>query len=265
MTDPSPGARLLQLYRESVEPEPAAIDALWKDVADPDAELRILRPVPRTRAARGGSRLVLAGSFAAVAAATLVAWWLGSTGRSAAPTGQRAPSSAPYGDGSSERDGDAVVKTSARARTHPDVAGQLAPARQDPPTPTAGAPPPAAETPSRPHRTPSRAAKLDPLAEETALIRRAEASLRAGNPAGALDVLKEHALEFPSGALTTERKALRAIALCLRGNRIQGRGEAALLRHHAASKPYRERIRRACEDASSFSVPAGKEESRPQR
>ena len=95
-------------------------------------------------------------------------------------------------------------------------------------------------------RSRPRAAKLDPLVRETSLLRQAEASLRADEPAEALDVLGEHAREFPQSSLAVERAALRVIALCRSGKQAQGRGEAALLERHAASKPYRERIRRAC-------------------
>jgi hypothetical protein len=227
-------------YRDAVEPEATEVDALWKAVADPDAEFRILRPSAPPPVRRREARWAWVGGLSALAAAVLVAWWIGSSGQEATPKGSQAPTAAPYGTVPSE---------------HPN---RIAP---NPPSPAGSDAAGGREEPSEdlevvaPHpervRTPKRSSatkpsKLEQLARETAMIRSAEASLRKDDPAAALDVLREHALAFPKGALTIERKALRVIALCRGGHAIQGRGEAALLDRHEASTPYRERMRRAC-------------------
>jgi hypothetical protein len=57
----------------------------------------------------------------------------------------------------------------------------------------------------------------DRLAEEVAIIARAEAALRGGRPAVALEVLNEHERKFGNGLLSEERIAARAQALCALG------------------------------------------------
>jgi len=57
----------------------------------------------------------------------------------------------------------------------------------------------------------------DRLAEEVAIIARAETALRSGHPAVALDVLNEHERKFGNGLLAEERIAARAQALCALG------------------------------------------------
>lgn len=57
----------------------------------------------------------------------------------------------------------------------------------------------------------------DRLAEEVAIIARAEAALRGGRPAVALEALNEHERKFGNGLLAEERIAARAQALCALG------------------------------------------------
>ena len=57
----------------------------------------------------------------------------------------------------------------------------------------------------------------DRLAEEVAIIARAETALRSGRPALALEVLNEHERKFGNGLLAEERIAARAQALCALG------------------------------------------------
>lgn len=57
----------------------------------------------------------------------------------------------------------------------------------------------------------------DRLAEEVAIIARAETALRTGRPAAALEVLNEHERKFGNGLLAEERIAARAQALCALG------------------------------------------------
>jgi len=73
------------------------------------------------------------------------------------------------------------------------------------------------EAPRRPRVSTARpepAVDADGLAEETRLLRRARASVAAGDPSHALTTLAEHAERFPRGALREARMALEVEALC---------------------------------------------------
>lgn len=241
MNEQSTGARLLAQYREIIDPSAEQLDDVWRDVSDPDAAPRILAP-RRARSARPTPhrRLRLAvGGLVALAAAAAVAWWIGSTSQRAAVATDDSKTQAPYGVEAHERGGRAV-------RGGPERAARVAPTSTE--AEAVEAPEPAREPslPAGASRGRSRPTSPDPLLREAELLRRAEALLRSNDPVGALEVLAEHARELPESSLAIERSALRVIALCRSGNQVQGRGEAALLERHAASKPYRERIRRAC-------------------
>jgi hypothetical protein len=54
----------------------------------------------------------------------------------------------------------------------------------------------------------------DSLREERALVARANAALRDGDPRAALGAVAEHARRFPDGVLAEERTATRVVALC---------------------------------------------------
>ena len=72
-------------------------------------------------------------------------------------------------------------------------------------------PPPSVASESKPPvRVASRKPTSVDLAAELALIRRA----RAAKPEQALELRADHARSFPAGALSSEREALRAAALC---------------------------------------------------
>lgn len=74
-----------------------------------------------------------------------------------------------------------------------------------------------------------RALPNDGLAREVALLSRATTALRAGNPALALKALDEHQHRFPNGALSEERRAARARALCSLGRMEEGRRQLSQL------------------------------------
>jgi hypothetical protein len=88
-------------------------------------------------------------------------------------------------------------------------------------------------------------APVDGLQAELGLVRAAHDALRAGQPAAALARTEEHRREYPDGALSEERDALRVCAIC-----ALGRGDAeteaqAFLASHPSS-PFVTRIREAC-------------------
>lgn len=102
----------------------------------------------------------------------------------------------------------------------------------------------AAARPESKARTP---APLDPpdrssLSEETALIDRVRASMRAGDPSAAERALDEHAARFPRGSLTAEATVARIELSLTRGDfaGARARGER-FLREHPGS-PHERRV-----------------------
>ncbi len=95
--------------------------------------------------------------------------------------------------------------------------------------------------PSAPH-------KPDRLAQEVALLSRATAELRAGHAGKALQALDEHQRRFPSGALSEDRRAAKAQALCSLGRVSEGRAELAQL---APQSPAAARAKQVCDSASA--------------
>lgn len=252
MTEPDDGARILAQYRDAIEPSSARLAAILRDVSDPDARPRILeRGRRRTRArpaSRRGLQLVVGSGLVALAAA-VVAWWISSTTQRVTAVADDGSSQAPFGVAPREPAGKAARHGSTPVRPEPAPVEPTGSPELEAPSGVASPAAPAGSDASRSRpRATDQGALAGPsaLARETALIEAAETSLRDEDPAGALAVLAEHAREFPRGGLAVEAAALRVIALCRRGNVAQGRGEATLLEQQAASKPYRERIRRAC-------------------
>ncbi len=79
--------------------------------------------------------------------------------------------------------------------------------------------PPSTQTPTLTPRGPGR------LAEEVAILSRAQTDLHAGHFASALRLLEEHARKFPRGALAQERVAARIQALCGAGRHTEANAE----------------------------------------
>jgi hypothetical protein len=88
----------------------------------------------------------------------------------------------------------------------------------------------------------------DGLAEEVALLSRAETELRAGRPAKALLALAEHQRKFPRGALAEERTAARIQALCALGRNDEANAQLRQLMHISPNSAHEERARQACRD-----------------
>lgn len=100
--------------------------------------------------------------------------------------------------------------------------------------------------PARARPTPS-SARPDALAQEVQLLARATRSMRAGRPMQALAVLDEHQRRFPGGALSEERRAARAQALCALGRITEGRAEQSQL---PPRSPTAARAAQACDAAA---------------
>jgi hypothetical protein len=88
----------------------------------------------------------------------------------------------------------------------------------------------------------------DRLAEEVALLSRATKALRAGRAGEALKALDEHQSRFPRGALSEERRAAKAEALCSLGRMSEGRAELGRL---APQSPAAARAKQVCDSGSS--------------
>jgi hypothetical protein len=86
----------------------------------------------------------------------------------------------------------------------------------------------------------------DRLAEEIAILSRAETELHAGRPASALEVLGEHRRKFPNGVLAQERIAARIHALCALGRTSEAESELARLERLSPGSPQEDRAREAC-------------------
>jgi len=87
------------------------------------------------------------------------------------------------------------------------------------------------------------------LAEEVAILSRAEKELHAGRPSSALAVLEEHRQKFPSGELAQERIAARVHALCALGRVADAEAALARLRRVSPGSPQEGRAREACAPA----------------
>jgi hypothetical protein len=74
----------------------------------------------------------------------------------------------------------------------------------------------------------------------------ASSALGDDEPDDALHILNEHARRFPHGALSEERRALRAIGLC-KQRAPQARRELEAFLHSDAQSPLAARVREACE------------------
>jgi len=70
----------------------------------------------------------------------------------------------------------------------------------------------------------------DRLAEEVAILSRAESERHAGRFSSALGVLEEHRRKFPRGALAQERMAARVRVLCGLGRTSEAEAELATLK-----------------------------------
>jgi hypothetical protein len=107
----------------------------------------------------------------------------------------------------------------------------VVPVVEEPPAPAAPALPEHAPSPAapEPERTVGPRRPSDRLAEEVAILSRAETELHAGRFAGALRLLAEHEREFPRGTLVQERVAAKIHALCGMGRTAEAQTELSRL------------------------------------
>lgn len=240
---------LLAAYREERRPSPAARERMWA------------RWVEHRRPRRAWVRGAV---IAAVAVAALVLLWLASRGLPGELARGREPGSgvqAPFDRASDSAGGTAVAAGGRAVGSGEALMAEPADARPASEAPAAVAAEPSSEgrasegagsgsrtaAGSKPASSePATDSERDAPIDDLALVEAAEAALRAGTPARALELLREHEQRFPSAPTAEERQALRVLALCAAGREVEGRGARwAFLREHPRSA-YRERIENAC-------------------
>jgi hypothetical protein len=111
---------------------------------------------------------------------------------------------------------------------------------------SAPAPPPTPVAKSETAAPRASSRSRDRLAEEVEILSRAEADLHRGQASLALRSLEEHQRKFPNGALTAERRAARARALCALGRASEASAELTRLSRIAPGSPLERRAREAC-------------------
>lgn len=84
------------------------------------------------------------------------------------------------------------------------------------------------------------------LGQEAQLIGEVHSALRLGSASRALELLRQHAEQFPHGALVIERWGARALALCALGERQAARLSYDELRRLAPNSPLLLRVEIAC-------------------
>jgi hypothetical protein len=130
----------------------------------------------------------------------------------------------------------------ARAEKQPAVAVTSLVAVATPPATTQAS----TRNPSPADKTPS----AESLAQEVALLSRAEKEFHAGNAANALSLLSEHRRTFPKGVLVQERVALRVHVLCKLGRVAEAEADLRRLGRLSKGSPLESSARAACNGAS---------------
>jgi len=92
---------------------------------------------------------------------------------------------------------------------------------------------------------PTHARSMD-LDAELRLISAAQDALRRGDGNAALAALERHRSQHPTGALSVEREALRAEALCRVGRTTEGRALASKFSNRHPDSPLVQRLSKAC-------------------
>ncbi|MEM7159496.1 MAG: hypothetical protein AAF799_42045 [Myxococcota bacterium] len=147
-------------------------------------------------------------------------------------------------------EGQPAVTAPAQPRAKPSP---RAPAQE--PSPIAPAPAETSPRPAEPTTTitprpgPARTAKnastLDTLRAEVTLMERARAALTRGDTTALSKLLRQHADRFPTGALTEEREAWRAVVACRTQAADASSRASRFLREHPDS-PQAARVRSEC-------------------
>jgi len=92
--------------------------------------------------------------------------------------------------------------------------------------------------------------RRDSLEAEMRWVRAADAALRGNDVGLALNLLEQHAREFPNGVLAEEREGLRAVAACQNGATPSAQRIASRFLERAPRSLIASRVRAACGPAS---------------
>lgn len=101
----------------------------------------------------------------------------------------------------------------------------------------------AAPEPQARRAAPRVAKRRDPLTEESALLTRARAAVRAGDTAAAERMLQRITAEFPGGVLEQERQVLEIELLAARGKLAEAQARARRFAEAYPSSPHTARLR----------------------
>lgn len=93
---------------------------------------------------------------------------------------------------------------------------------------------------------PAGASGASELEAEMRWVRTADAALRGGDASAAQGLLDQHAHEFPNGALSEEREALRVVAACQSSPAAEARRAGARFLERAPHSMLAGRVRAAC-------------------
>jgi len=237
----SDGKALVQAGRQADRPSEAdrerVLTALRARLGDAAVLATGLAPSPGVTASGSASRSKFA-KWGWVAPAALVTGALLFVPR-LWPVGEKAVS-APSASASSAPSASSVSSASNAPATPVEAVSAAPESAQGPEMPAA------ALGSSRAPDTQKVARPRDGLAEEVALLSRAETELRAGRPSKALVTLSEHQRKFPRGALAEERAAARIQALCALGRNDEANAQLTQLLHISPNSAHEGRARQAC-------------------
>ncbi len=229
------GREALALYRERERMPPPARDATWARL---QAAIASGEQPPSLARETGGARRLLIGRLLWAAALLLVAGGalaLVARGQGIQPrdgdgldnqaqhdAGPAAPRRVQPGERAAVVAG-TTTDTASEAQAEPHDGSTTAPVVEPPRSPRAEV-----EAPT----------SASELAAELALLHEARAALAAGDGAGALRRLGEHARRFRSGHLVEERMLLRVQALCAVGRTAQAREAARTFTRRYPDSPH---------------------------
>jgi len=113
---------------------------------------------------------------------------------------------------------------------------------------------PSAAAPSRPRAPALAASAASACAGEIDLVERADAALRANDPAGALAMTRAHIARCPDGAFAQECERIAVEALTRLGRTAEASARANAFERRYPSSPYVRRIRNLVQQGSSEST-----------
>jgi hypothetical protein len=103
-----------------------------------------------------------------------------------------------------------------------------------------------AKTESAPAPAASEARSSQSNQGELAIVRATLTALRDKRPQGALELLDEHARQYPRGAMAHERAGLRVVALCDAGQIERGLKEQGAFLETDSTSALAQRVQKTC-------------------